>query len=452
MTQLWHSSLSSPVRTAQPEDDTSPIQGYGIRWKTLTRAEQVVCASIVLIPFWWILGWNWTLPVFVVGITIHDILRYSSLRLKRPTLAAGTLLTFGLYALASKVFHASAITPNIITGPVNLWICGGFILWYLQSNDIGVRPKVIAWAFTIIVIPMLLLWLTIHFVLSEAHYTPLRSIAGLLLDRGENFVNGTGNGNYLIPYWPEDRGLFGLSRFSCFFSYPESFALLVGFMSLLFLDVRNRLWSLLLFATCLFLLMLSGTRSVWISLSLVLAIRYLFITGQAWGKIALFALVGIVSFTVLTVPPITDFVEGTYAHTQEATGDFRKDSTKVRNELYRRTLDALGEDLVFGHGGPGPLVIPQVKTIAVGTHSFILGSLLYQLGLIGTGLFTVFWASLTFWLYQTGGSRPVCCLLTILLFTLVSGVMEFESVRMSLVLLCTLLKEPNSPTRGLRNA
>jgi hypothetical protein len=390
--------------------------------------------------------------MFVVGIVLYNIFHYGTLRLKRPTLAASALLVFGLYALASKVLHASVITANIITGPTNLWICGGLILWYLQSNDIRVRSKVIAWAFTIIVIPMLLLWIIVHFVFSEVHYTPLRSIAGLLLDRGENFIHGTGNGNYLIPYWPDDRGLFGLSRFSCFFSYPESFALLAGFMSLLFLDLRNRLWSFSLLTACIFLLMLSGTRSAWISLSIVLAVRYLFITGQAWGRVVLFAFIALASFTVLTVPLVTDLIEGTYSHTVGATGDFRKDSTEVRNQLYIRTLNDLGEEPIFGHGGPGPLLIPQVKTIAIGTHSFILGYLLYQLGLIGTGLFIVFWASLTLWLYQTRESRPICCLLAILFFTLVSTVMEFESVRMLLVLLCTLLREPKLTTRGLHNA
>jgi O-Antigen ligase len=449
MTQLWHSSLSSPVRTAQPEDHTNPLQGYGIRWKTLTRAEQVVCASIVLIPFWWILGWNWMLSVVVVGTAIHDIFRHGSIHLKRPTLETGALLTFGFYILVNASLKTTAFVPSALLTPINSWICAGLALWYLQSNDIRVRPKVAAWALSVSIIQMVVFWLVVHFVLSDPHYVPPRTIFGFLTDKGEKFISGAGNANFLKPYDPGEKGLGGLARYNFFFAHAAPCVLVVGFAALLSLDMKNQLWARYMISGCFLLLFLSQTRSAWISLPLILGIRYF----STRSKASLFAIISVISLTVLSFPPVTDALFGNYSGAIEATSNFRKDSSEVRSLIYQRTLERIPEELLLGHGINGPTVLPGFEGGRIGSHSFFLGTLLYKSGLVGTAIFTTFLSSLLLWLARTRANRPRCCFLVLLYIGLNLLVEEPEIVTILLVLLCTLVREHEIiPPRGLRNA
>lgn len=448
MTQLWNSSLPSPVRSARLADNTSPLQGYGIRWKTLTRAEQVICIGIVLIPFWWALGWTWTLFALLVGIAIHDLLYHGSLRLKRPTLETIALLAFGFYYFINSNLKIDALSPSSLGLPISLWISGGLALWYIQSNNIRVRPQVMAWAFSISIVQMIMFWLVVHFVLSEPSYTPHRSLFALVTDKGEQFIRGNGNANYLYPYAPDDKGLGGFIRFSFFFSHASTCAMMVGFAGLLSLDLKNRTWTIGMLLGCLFLLFLTQTRSAWLAFPVVLTVRYF----STRSKVVLFALISVISFAVLSFPPITNALFGNYTEAIQATNNLRRDSSEVRSLIYQRTIERIPNELLLGHGINGPTVLPGFDAGRIGSHSFYLGTLLYKSGLLGTATFLIFLAALFTWLTKTKTDRPICCFLVFIYIGLNLLVEEAEIVTMLLVLLCTLLRKSEIvPTRGLRN-
>ncbi len=444
MIQLWDSSLSIATRPIKPEEPTGPLQGYGIRWKTLTRAEQLVCASIALLPLWWILGWSWTLAVWMLGIIAHDIFRYGNLRFKSPTLSAAALLAFGFYTLINSNLRSPTFNLNSVIGPTTLWICAGLALWYIQSNDIRIRPQVMAWAFSVSIIQMIVFWLIVHFGLSEHSYIPYRTLFGFLTDKGEQFIPGAGNANYLKPYEPSEKGLGGLARYSFFFAHPSTCALWVGFAALLSLDMKNRIWATYMVLGCSFLLLLGQTRSAWLAFPVALAARYFFNR----SKVFLFALVSVVSLAVLSLPPITDSLLGNYTGAIEATSHLRKDSSKVRNLIYARTLERIPEELLLGHGINGPTVLPGFDAGRIGSHSFFLGTLLYKAGVLGTAIFTTFLVSLFLWLARTKTGRPTCCFFIFLYFGLNLLVEEPEIVTVLLVLLCTLLRETAITLKG----
>lgn len=445
MTQLWH----SPLPSVQPEEQENkgPLRGIWIEWKALTRAEQVVCACIVLIPFWWILGWLWMLPALVVMVTIHDVFYHGSLGLKRPTIATWALLTFSLYVFINSNLRAPAFVPSSLVNPI--WIFAALTLWYIQSNDIRIRPQVMAWAFSVSIAQMIVFWLVVHFVLSEPSYVPYRTIIGSLTDKSEKFIPGTGNANYLRPYDPDEKGLGGFARCSFFFSHPFPCVLVIGFAALLGLDMKNKSWAIYMTLGCSFLLFLTQTRSAWIAFPVILVARYF----SNRSKVVLFALISVVSFGVLSLPPITDSLSSKYTSTIEATSNFRRDSSEVRALIYKRTLDRLPEEFLWGHGINGPTVLPGFDAGRIGSHSFFLGTLLYKSGLLGTAIFTTFLVSLLLWLAKTKTGRPRCCFLVFIYFGLNLLFEEPEIVAVLLVLLCTLLREPEIvPPRGLRHA
>jgi O-Antigen ligase len=447
MTQLWHSPLPSSVRSAQPEDDTSPLQGIWLQWKHLTRAEQVVSACIVLIPFWWILGWLWMLPALVVCIAIHDLFYHGTLRLKPPTVETWALLTFSLYVFINSNLRAPEFIPSSLINPI--WIFAALTLWYVQSNDIRIRPQVMAWAFSASVVQMIAFWLVIHFVLSEPSYVPYRTIIGSLTDKSETFIPGTGNANYLRPYDPDEKGLGGLARFSFFFSHPFPCVLVVGFAAFLGLDMKNKSWAMYMTLACSFLLFLTQTRSAWIAFPIILIARYF----SNRSKVVLFALISVISFGALSLPSITDALSNRYTSTVEATSNFRRDSSEVRALIYKRTWDRLPEEFLLGHGINGPTVLPGFDAGRIGSHSFFLGTLLYKSGLLGTAVFTTFLVSLLLWLDKTKAGRPRCCFLIFIYLGMNLLFEEPEIVTVLLVLLCTLIREPEiAPPRGLHDA
>ena len=81
----------------------------------------------------------------------------------------------------------------------------------------------------------------------------------------------------------------------------------------------------------------------------------------------------------------------------------------------------------------------------VGSHSAILGSLLYQTGLVGTGLFTVFWILLFIWFYETRAGRPLIGFCVLIFYTLVSPTMALVydiPISSLIVLLCAAIRRP----------
>ncbi len=217
----------------------------------------------------------------------------------------------------------------------------------------------------------------------------------------------------------------------------------MGFVCLLSLDIKNRFWSTFLLLGSVFLLLTSGTRSVWVSLPIVLIVRYLLTAGKVFGGAFVCGLLAIVSLS-MSVPVISNAVADNVLNTAEKTANARADSTEVRGEIYRLTIKGIensdNSQFVFGHVFNGEGVLPGYKPAQVGTHSFILGTLLYRGGLVGTAFFATFWISLLWWLYKTRYDRP-SCLFVFVLFSLTFATMELEMPVLPITLLCIMLRK-----------
>lgn len=418
-------------------------------WKQLTQAEKVVALAIVLTPVWWLWGWSYLLLLLAISIVIYEFYQPVKLAWSKPDFVVSGAIAFGIYDLISTYFyrswHTIAINPRSLLWSVDAWIAPGIILWYIKSKQIRVRLSVVAGAVSILIIEMLLLWLLIYFVWHQGNYTPMRSLFGLLTGKGEQYIPGLGNSNYLMPYFPRDSSLPGLVRYVFFFHGPESLALVLALIAILALDIKNQLWSSLLLASTVFLLLLSGTRSVWLALPMVLVGRYLLTVGRSWGAAFVCASIALVSYITLVIPVITQRVFAVVTNILVTTGEFRGDSTAVRGEIYRRTLEGIvnANDVQFwfGHVVTGETVLPGYAPAMVGTHSFYLGNLLYQSGLVGTAIFVIFWIALIYWFYQLRKEQPICCLLILMLFSLVFCVMAWESTVMPIILICAVISK-----------
>jgi hypothetical protein len=264
-----------------------------------------------------------------------------------------------------------------------------------------------------------------------------------LTGNGGGYEPGEGLGNFLIPYRPQDISFAKLVRWSFFFIIPENLALASGFIILLSLDLKNRLWSMLLLAASVLLLLLSGTRSGWLAIPIVLSFRYIFTFSKIWGYALPLALAAVLSFATLSVPPVTNAILDNYASKSEDVGRVRADSTQVRGKIYEETLREIPNKLYLGHWIAGPSVLPGFELGRVGTHSFILGTLLYRHGLAGAFLFLTFWLSLFAWLHKTREGRPLSSYGLLVFYTLVSPVMEFgEVIAWMIILLGVVIRSP----------
>jgi O-antigen ligase len=264
------------------------------------------------------------------------------------------------------------------------------------------------------------------------------------------YVPGNGDANYLMPYFPWEKVMGNLSRFSFFFQSPEPFALYAGLVGLLALDIKNRLWSVLLFIASVFLLFVSGTRSTWISFPIVLIVRYWFAAGSAFGPSFLCGLAATACFVTLSIYPVTDLIEHKFTNTTTAVSEFREDSTETRTKIYQETLKAIPEKFLTGHVVEGPTVDPGFEPAKIGSHSFWLGSLMYQGGLVSLVLFLNYWVSFIMWLYNTRIGRPMMCLLGMLFFSLTFAVMPIPSTGAMGILMFAALREPTtkSPSKN----
>jgi O-Antigen ligase len=450
MTQLWHSPLPSSVRSAQPEDDQSPLKGIWLRWNNLTTAEKSICAFVVLVPLWWFVGWTYTILLITGSCVAYEVWQGGGLRLQSPSLLVISVLCFELYKNLATILNSREVALSSVLS-LATGVCLGFILWYVESKKIYIRTEVVAWAFSVLAIEMLVFWIVAQLIFGAPHFTPWRSLAGQLTEKGERYIPGAGTSNYLIPYWPDDKLPGGLVRFAFFFPVPEDFALIAGFTVLLALDIKKRIWSLPLLSIGLFLLFLSGTRSNWIILPIVLAVRFIFVARKIGGTTLLSALIAFVGFFTLSLPLVTDLITDTYATTKEATGHLRQDSTEVRAKIYERTWNAIvdaPEDFILGRGVPGLTVLPGYEPAKVGSHSFILGSLLYRMGLLGTATFLVFWTSLFLHLYTTWSTRPSSSLLMFLYISLTFTVMEVSMITYLIILLSFTGDSPKKQLAG----
>lgn len=428
--------------------DNSLFSGIWIRWGNLTLSEKIVCVFITLIPLWWLWGWRFYFVFLVAGIFIYEWCERKEIRLQRPSLSVICVIGYGLYVLIVRYFYGEiegiGLNFNTVIVPLNNIVCFGFLLWYVQDRKIRIRQQVVFWSFSAIITIMLLVWAIIYFGLNQMDYTPPRSIYGFLTGKSYVYEPGDGNSNFLMPYFPTDESIGSLVRYVYFFPGPEALALVMGFVALLSLDIKNRLWSFLLLFSSVFLLLTSGTRSVWVSLPVVLGLRYLFASTKIFGPAFVCGLLAIISFSSLSVPIISNTVIDNITNTAEATANARADSTEVRGEIYRLTIkrieNADNSKLFFGHVVNGEGILPGYKPAEVGTHSFILGTLLYRGGLFGTAFFLTFWISLLWWFYTTRYDRP-SCIFVFVLFSLTFITMELEMPVLPITLLLVMMRK-----------
>ncbi|MGL6345114.1 MAG: O-antigen ligase family protein [Waterburya sp.] len=427
--------------------------GIFLRWRALTPTEKLVCANIVLLPVWWSVGiTNYLFLSLALGIVLYEWLRYGKLSLKRPSWAVIALFAFYAYDSLDTLFvfldaYPSIDVPSDLVVSANqviksfLQFSVPFLVWYIQSHNTKVRLEVIAWACSISIIQMFIGWLIFQFAFPSWIDSPPRNLYAILTGKS-GFTPGDVNGwtNYLA-FYDEERVRF-------FFGHYQAAAAFLGFVGLIAVELKNRIWSWLLLAGCVFLLILIGSRSVWLVLPLALMIRC-FITLVQWRLTALvFACMAIFSFATLCIAPVTNIIFSTYTDTASAVADARAGSTEARSKVYKATLERIPNRPIFGHkveGEPareGPSVF-VVNPPRIGSHSFILGELLYKKGLLGLGIFVTFWVSLYRWFYETRIARPMCWFPILALFTFQSAVTILQFSMIMCTLLCMLLHQPS---------
>lgn len=435
------------------------FHGVLLNWQTLTQSEKVVTGLIVLIPLWWLLGWKHSFILIAMGLIAYDMRQHGKFVLKPPSISTVTLLVFCIYTLLSQYFYSAlrggSLSPNSVLAPLNTYGGAAVILWYLQSHTIRIRWQIVAWSFSVVMLLMLLFWGVIYVGWQQAHYDPPRSLYGLLTGKSKTYVPGAGNSNYLIPYFATDESFLpGFIRYVYFFPGPEALALVAGFVSLLALDIKHKTWAVSLFVCSIFILLTSGTRSVLIILPPVLIGRGLLATRKTVGAWFLCLLLATISFTTLLVPPITHHLFDTFINTAEAAGEARADSTEVRGDIYRGTLDGIAHSsnrqFFLGYVRTGKTVLPGYDPARIGSHSFWLGTLLYRSGVVGTLIFLTFWLSLIWYIYQDPFRKPSVCLFTFALLSLALIVMEIEMPVMPIALLCVAMKDEQESPAGLK--
>ena len=424
-----------------------------LRWQQLTIAEQYVAALVLTIPVFWLLG-IWKFFMAIAGFTplVYETWQNGRIPpLKRPSLPVVSLLAYGLFRLSTEVYYAVYIadvlpSPNFVIWIFSSWLAPAVLLWYIQSNKIRVRIKVVVWSCSVIILLMALFFLVINFGWNQAPYNPPRSLYGLLTGKSTTYIPGAGNTNYLIPYFSTDESFLpGLVRYLYFFQGPEALALFLSFVSLTALDIKERWWAIALIALCFFLLLTSGTRSVLSSLPIVFLIYYANVFTKKVGTWATSGLIAIACFFLLSVPPIAQPLLNTALDTSTTIANTRADSTEVRSEIYRRTWQEIVNgsypEYLFGHFGPTETVLPGYAPSTIGSHSFYLGTLLFRSGLIGTSFFVLYWFSLIFFILNAEHRAPSSSLAILTLFTITFCVMEIELPVIPVATLCATLKK-----------
>jgi len=413
-----------------------------LRWQALTFAERFVCTAITLVPVWWFIGWSYCPLMLVVGLFTYQVAYHKKLGLSRPSLSVVALLSFAIYSTIIYEVKAPDGGPMGLIGLMQLWGAGGLLLWYVQSHQVRVRLQPIAWAFSIVVIQAIGFWLFTHFILSEPYINPSRTLIASFLDKGERYISGRSGGvsNYLVPYNLEHKGLFGLVRYTFFFPHPTITALVFSFIILIALDLKNRMWSQSLIVLCSLIIIILQSRNAWVVLPIVVLIRWVLLTGRVKGVAFLLALFAATSFITLSIPSVTSTLTDKITGTIESTSNLRKSSTDDRNKIYVRTWEAIiDEPPIIGNAVNGPSVTPGYDFARVGTESFVLGTLLYKSGFVGTGIFLTFLISFLSWIYKTRENRPACCFLMMLLLALMSSITEFTPTEVFTVLLCAMI-------------
>ncbi|PSF38677.1 hypothetical protein C7H19_03990 [Aphanothece hegewaldii CCALA 016] len=468
MTQKLYNRAMASLYARPKTKDERLFSGIWLRWNVLNKTEQLICANIVLYPVWWFVGMtSHILLIFLLGAMFNDWRQYGKIRFKKPSFFVIAFFAYYLYDLIDiwlvyfDLYPSIDLPSTLVRNPNNLvksilLFSLPCLLWYLQSNNIKVRKEAIAWACTVSVVQMLLFWLFLQYALPTAFEPPPRTLYAILTRKNPvyEFGNGVGDGasNYLIV---KEEG-----RYRLFFDHYQTFAIFVGFIGLLALDLKNRLWSILLFVTCCFLIGVTGARAVWISFLPAVFLHLLLNSFKTKGIWLLFAGLALCSFLFLSLPSVTNLAQNTFNGTEESLANARPGSTEARSKVYQETIKKIPEKPIFGYkvegeeANQGPSIYTE-DAPKIGSHSLILGTLLYQKGLFGAALFGTFWVSLFFWMYNTRRGRPLSCFLVLLMLTITSTVSIIHLTMTTNTILCMLIREPianNSHKRITSNA
>jgi O-antigen ligase len=427
--------------------------GIFLRWQVLTTTEKIVCSNIVLLPVWWLMGiTNYLLVSLSLGIILYEWLRDGKLSLKRPSWAVIALFAFYAYESIDLLFVFLDLYPSIeipsdlVVSPNNviksfLQFSFPFLVWYIQSNNHKIRLEVVAWACSISIIQMFLGWLLFQFAFPGWIDSPPRNLYAIVTGKS-NFTPGDVGGwtNYLA-FYDEDRVRF-------FFGHYQAAAAFLGFVGLIAVELKNRIWSCFILAGCVFLIILIGSRSVWLALPAALLLRFLLTLIKLRLTVLVFAFLAIFSFASLSVAPITDLIFATFTDTASSVAEARAGSTEARSKVYKATLEKIPEKPIFGHKVEGPPamggpVVFVAEPPRIGSHSFILGDLLYKKGVLGLGIFATFWVSLLSWFYKTRQVRPMCWIPILTLFNLQSALTILQFPMIMGTLLCMLIQQPS---------
>ncbi len=434
MTQLYQPKSSVPKAQTN-----NLFSGIWIRWRALTLGERFVCANIILIPIWWVAGvFFMYMPVILLGsVAVYECLQHGKIHLKRPSSLVVTFFVFGIYEVVRLFFFGTKVRGGL-ENVVLYTVCPACWLWYIQSKKIRIRIEAVAWACTVSVIQMFGFWLLLQFVLPTTIF-PQPNLLALL----------TGQADALSILSPLELVastnpiINSFYRVNMFFGFPELLSVVAGFMGIVALDIKNRFWSWLLFLASIFLIFLSATRITWLVFPIVVGLRYVFSNfAKLWVPPTFFAVIAAVSFTTLSIPPATNLVLDQFTQSAQSIDNMRASATDARLRVYKQTWKEFQENPLWGYRNVRK---PIGEGVPVGSHSVILGSLLYQKGLVGTVIFSFFWISLLFWFYKTRSERPLTCFCVWLLYTLVSPTLELVyvmPVSSLLILLCAAMRRP----------
>lgn len=444
------------TRQNYPQPQQSPeklFNGIFLRWSALTFTEKVVCANIVLIPVWWFVGLtSYFLLSLSIGIIIYEWLNHREIKLKRPSLAVIALFVFCAYDYLDTflvyfdVYWTIDVPSDLILNRNSLvksvfQFSVPFLVWYIQSKNLKVRLEAIAWACSVCVIQMFLGWIIFQFAFPGWINNPPRNLYGVLTGK-KSFTPGDVGGwtNYLA-FYDEERVRF-------FFGHYQAAAAFLGFVGMIALELKNRIWSLLLLGTCIFLIILIGSRSIWLALPAAVFLRFYLTLIKLRLTALVFACLAILSFTIFSLTPVTNIIYSAYSDTASSVADARAGSTEGRSKVYKATIERIPDKPFFGHKVQGPKalggpVVFVAEPPRIGSHSFILGNLLYMKGALGLVLYATFWISLNVWFYQTRKERPLSCFPILLLFTLQSAVTVIQFTMVTGTLICMLIRQQN---------
>jgi hypothetical protein len=181
--------LASVISAVLSRDERL-FSGPWIRWNTLTVPERVVCSCVILSPLWWLLGWTYTLFFVTAGIIAYTKWRGRNLNLKPPSWQVIFIVVFQLYRSLATIIASSENSPSQF---VNLFlgIFIGFLFWYIESNNIRIRIKVLGWALSVLTIEMLLFWIVVQVGLNAPFFIPPRTLLSQIMDRSERYLPTT---------------------------------------------------------------------------------------------------------------------------------------------------------------------------------------------------------------------------------------------------------------------